>query len=169
MILTKFNGQLPRACLDQLLIAQIVAYSLRSRAIKRKTDRDQQDYSYTTQAWHNGVLSFKCRCRCLADYKHSMGRAGSLITISDRDQLLITVQDHHPARSSFTLSSDRASPKCKEQCYTHFWLLFICLFNNLFCVNPLLYSHFCNVPHFLINNCSAFRITDSALWWHCCV
>jgi len=27
---------------------QIVAYSLRSRAIKRKTDHDQQAYSYTT-------------------------------------------------------------------------------------------------------------------------
>jgi len=57
------------------LIAQIVAYSLRSRAIKRKTDRDQQAYSYITRR-HDSVLSVKCGCRCLADYKHSMGRAG---------------------------------------------------------------------------------------------
>jgi len=28
---------------------QIVAYSLRSRAIKRKTDRDQQAHSYTSR------------------------------------------------------------------------------------------------------------------------
>jgi len=63
---------LPRSAFDR---DQIVGYSLRSRAIKRKTDRDQQAYSYTTRQ-HNGVLSIKCRCRCLADYKHSMGRAG---------------------------------------------------------------------------------------------
>jgi len=62
---------LPRSAIDR---DQIVAYSLRSRAIKRKTDRDQQACSYTTR--HDGVLSIKCRCRCLADYKHSMGRAG---------------------------------------------------------------------------------------------
>jgi len=62
-----------RACLDQLLIAirslLIVCDHMRSKERLIAINRP------IATPLGGGVLS-KCRCHCLADYKHSMGRAG---------------------------------------------------------------------------------------------
>jgi len=66
-----------RACLDQLLIAirslLIVCDHVRSKERLIAIDRP---IATPLGGRQDGVLSMKCRCRCLADYKHSMGRAG---------------------------------------------------------------------------------------------
>ena len=71
-----------RACLDQLLIAirslLIVCDHVQSkeRLIAINKPIAKLGMIYTTRWWHDGILSIKCHCRHLANYKHTVGRAG---------------------------------------------------------------------------------------------
>jgi len=80
LLLTSYVAAAPeifRACLDQVLIAirlirslLIVCDHVRSKERLIAINRP------IATPLGGVVLSIKCRCRCLADYKHSMGRAG---------------------------------------------------------------------------------------------
>jgi len=66
-----------RACLDQLLIVirslLIVSDHVRSR---ERLITISRPIATPLGGRHDSVLSIKCGCRCLADYKHSMGTVG---------------------------------------------------------------------------------------------